>query len=222
MNVSKISVPEAQAVTGVIVVDLQGDFTTLKQGALAVEGSDRAYVEKVKQVTLSLKEKGFTLFATQDWHPRDHVSFFTSHPGKQPFETIEIDGISQLLWPPHCVKESENARLLMDVSLFFKVVKKGTNRLYDSYSGFQDQGGAPTELERLIRDAGLTRLIIYGLATDYCVKATALDAAKRGFEVFVVKNLSRGVSMDTTGASLEEMGQHGINIITMKELQSTT
>ncbi|MDY0223315.1 MAG: bifunctional nicotinamidase/pyrazinamidase [Desulfobacterium sp.] len=218
MNTSKISDSEAQAVTGVIVVDLQGDFTTLGQGALAVEGSDGAYVKKVEQVTLRLKEKRFTLFATQDWHPRDHVSFFTSHPGKQPFETIEIDGISQLLWPPHCVKESENARHLMDTSLFSKVVKKGTNRLYDSYSGFQDQGGAATELEKLIRAAKLTRLIIYGLATDYCVKATALDAAKRGFEVFVVKDLCRGVSMDTTRAALEEMRQHGINIITMEDL----
>lgn len=218
MSVSKISGPEAQAVTGVIVVDLQGDFTTLRQGALAVEGSDRVYVEKVEQVTLRLKEKGFTLFATQDWHPRDHVSFFTSHPGKQPFETIEIDGISQLLWPPHCVRESENARLLIDTSLFSKVVKKGTNRLYDSYSGFQDQGGVATELEELIRAAKLTRLIIYGLATDYCVKATALDAAKRGFEVFVVKDLCRGVSMDTTRTALEEMRQHGINIITVEDL----
>ncbi len=218
MAPSSVSSPEARAVTGVIVVDFQGDFTTLMQGSLAVDGTDSTYVKTVAQATSQLKAKGFTLFATQDWHPRDHISFFTSHPGRHPFETVEIGGISQTLWPPHCVKESENAEILMDTSLFSRVVKKGTRKAYDSYSGFQDQGGTPTELEAVIRAARLTRLIVYGLATDYCVKATALDAAKRGFEVFVVKDLCRGVSMDTTGAALEEMAQHGINLITMEEL----
>lgn len=218
MDTSRISSPEARAVTGVIVVDLQGDFTTLRQGSLAVDGTNSTYVKTVEQATLRLGEKGFTLFATQDWHPRDHVSFFTSHPGRHPFETVEIDGISQTLWPPHCVADSENAGLLIDPFLFSMVVKKGTHKDYDSYSGFQDQGGTATELERLIRAGRLTRLIVYGLATDYCVKATALDAAKKGFEVFVVKDLCRGVSMDTTRAALEEMAQHGINIITMADL----
>ena len=103
---------------GVIVVDMQGDFTTYKDGSLAVEGSDQAFVDKVEQATVELKDRGYLIFGTQDWHPVDHVSFFSNHAGKNPFEVIEIEGRTQLLWPPHCVQGTENAGILLDNSLF--------------------------------------------------------------------------------------------------------
>ncbi|MBI9090622.1 MAG: isochorismatase family protein [Desulfobacterium sp.] len=218
MSPSPFSDPGALATTGVIVVDFQGDFTTLKQGALAVDGTDEPYVKEVEQVTLRLKSRGVTLFATQDWHPEDHVSFFTNHPGKQPFDTIEVHGETQVLWPPHCVQESGNAGILIPADTFTAIVKKGTDPRFDSYSGFKDQGNTPTELTQRLRAANITRVVVYGLATDYCVKATALDAAERGFEVFLVEDLCRGVAKETTLDALEEMKQQGIHIITSNAL----
>ena len=109
---------------GVIVVDLQGDFTTYKNGSLAVEGTDKAFVNKVQKVTQELSAKGYPIFGTQDWHPADHISFFSNHSGKKPFEAIQIEGRTQVLWPPHCVQGTENARVLMDNNLFLSHRKK--------------------------------------------------------------------------------------------------
>ena len=197
---------------GVIVVDLQGDFTTLRKGSLAVEGTNQAYVEQVRLATESLHEKGYLIHATQDWHPADHVSFYTNHPGKKIFDVIEVGGKKQVLWPPHCVQETGNAKLLLDEAMFAAIVQKGKDKRYDSYSGFQDDGGAPTELNRLLKKAGIGEIIVYGLATDYCVKATALDAVKSGYRVTVIENLCRGVAPDTTLKALEEMRQSGVTI----------
>ena len=183
---------------GVIVVDLQGDFTTLKNGSLAVAGTDQAYLDKVQAATLTLKKKGYPIYATQDWHPADHVSFFTNHKGKKAFDMIDVAGKKQVLWPPHCVQKTDNANVLLDKNLFVAVVKKGKDKKYDSYSGFQDDGGAKTEMNRLLKDKGIKELIVYGLATDYCVKATALDAVKAGYKVTVIEGLSKGVAADTT------------------------
>jgi nicotinamidase/pyrazinamidase len=201
---------------GVIVVDLQGDFTTLKKGSLAVNGTDQAYVNKVKAATLELKKKGYPIYATQDWHPADHVSFYTNHPGKKAFDVIDVAGKTQVLWPPHCVQKTNNAKVLLDNKMFVAVVKKGKDKKFDSYSGFQDDGGAKTEMNRLLKEKGITELIVYGLATDYCVKATALDAVKAGYKVTVIEGLSKGVAAETTTKALEEMAQKGVTI--QKEL----
>jgi nicotinamidase/pyrazinamidase len=209
-----VSAPPAAAGSkvGVIVVDLQGDFTTLKQGSLAVNGTDKAYVDQVRQATEALKKKGYPIFATQDWHPADHVSFYTNHSGKKAFDVIEVSGKSQVLWPPHCVQKTENAKLLLDKKLFEAVVQKGKDKRFDSYSGFQDDGGAKTEMNSLLKKAGVKEVIVYGLATDYCVKATALDAVKAGYKVTVIEGLSKGVAPDTTAKALEEMTQKGVMI----------
>ncbi len=203
---------------GVIVVDLQGDFTTYKNGSLAVEGTDEAFVNKVRQVTRKLNEKGYPIFATQDWHPADHISFFSNHPGKKPFEAIQIEGRTQVLWPPHCVQETENAGILLDDNLFKAIVKKGKDKKYDSYSGFQDDGGAKTEMNQILQENGIKELIVYGIATDYCVKATAIDAAAAGYKVTVIEGLSKGVAPDTTAKALEEMKAKGIIIKTDLEM----
>lgn len=203
---------------GVIVVDLQGDFTTLKKGSLAVEGTDQAYVDQVRQATESLRKKGYPIYATQDWHPADHVSFYTNHPGKKAFDVIDVAGKKQVLWPPHCIQKTENAAVLLDSKMFAGIVKKGKHQKYDSYSGFQDDGGARTELNQLLKKAGIKEVIIYGLATDYCVKATALDAVRAGYKVTVIEGLSKGVAPDSTLKALEEMTQKGVTI--KKQLDS--
>ena len=202
---------------GVIVVDMQGDFTTYKKGSLAVDGTDQAFVAKVEKTTVMLKEKGYPIFATQDWHPADHVSFFSNHADKKPFEAIQLEGRTQVLWPPHCVQETKNAEVLLDNDLFVAIVKKGKDKRYDSYSGFQDDGGAKTEMNAILEENGVKELIVYGIATDYCVKATAIDAAAAGYKVTVVEGLSKGVAPDTTAKALDEMKAKGI--ILVKELE---
>ena len=140
---------------GVIVVDMQGDFTTYKKGSLAVEGTDKAFVDKVEKTTVALSDKGYTIIGTQDWRPADHVSFFSNHAGKKAFEAIQIEGRTQVLWPPHCVQGTENARVLVDNNLFLAIVKKGKDKRYDSYSGFQDDGGAITEMDEILKRNGI-------------------------------------------------------------------
>ena len=200
---------------GVIVVDLQGDFTLWKNGSLAVPGSDEAYVKKVEEATRCLKRAGLVIFGSQDWHPQDHVSFFTNHPGTKPFQAIPIEGRSQVLWPPHCVQGTENARVLVDNNLFLALVKKGQDPRYDSYSAFQDDGGYKTEMDSILRENQIGTLVVYGIATDYCVKATALDAIAAGYKVIVIEDLCRGVAPDTSKQAWEEMRKKGV--IVMKE-----
>jgi nicotinamidase/pyrazinamidase len=203
----------AEEKIGVIVVDVQGDFTQWKKGSLAVSGTDKAFVEKVQKATDKLNKEGFILFATQDWHPGDHVSFYTNHPGKKPFEMIVIEGRNQVMWPPHCVQGTENAKVLVDNNPFLAIVKKGQDTRYDSYSGFQDDGGQKTEMDKILKRNKIQKLVIYGIATDYCVKATAMDAKDAGYDVIVIKGLSKGVAPDTTQKALGEMKSKGITIL---------
>jgi nicotinamidase/pyrazinamidase len=205
--------------TGVIVVDVQGDFTTWKNGSLAVDGTDRAFVEKVQKATEALSGKGYLIFGTQDWHPADHISFYTNHPGKKAFEVIKIEERTQVLWPPHCVQGTENARVLVDNNLFMAIVKKGKDPRYDSYSGFQDDGGAKTEMDQILKRNGIQNLVVYGIATDYCVKATAIDAANAGYDVTVIEELCKGVAPDTPAKAWKEMKAKGITVLEELDLQ---
>jgi len=204
---------------GVIVVDVQGDFTTLKKGSLAVNGTDQAYVDAVAKATNDFSREGFLIFGTQDWHPGDHVSFFTNHDGKKPFEAIQIEGRTQVLWPPHCIQGTENARILVDNNLFLAIVKKGQDSRYDSYSGFQDDGGAKTEMDKILKRNMVRKVVVYGLATDYCVKATAVDAARAGYKVIVAEDLCKGVAPETTQKALEEMKAQGIQVVKAAEVK---
>jgi nicotinamidase/pyrazinamidase len=194
---------------GVVVIDLQGDFTEWKKGSLAVPGSDEGYVREVEEATREFKRLGIPVFGTQDWHPPDHVSFAASHPGRKPFETITIDGREQVLWPPHCVQGTENARIVIDENLFLAVVKKARERMVESYSGFESGG----ELDGLLRMNGVEKAIVYGLATDYCVRATALDLVSGNYSVVVIEGLCRSVSPDTGAVAVEEMRRKGVRVV---------
>jgi len=198
--------------TAVIVTDIQADFTQAMQGSLAVAGADQEYLDAAERETRRLKALGYPIYATQDWHPANHISFFSNHDNANPFDVIEIEGRQQILWPPHCVQESPNARILMDESLFTAIVKKGMDPAFDSYSGFFDDGKKETGLADILKNAGIKKLIIYGLTTDYCVKATVMDARMLGFDVILIKDLCRGVAPESTAAALEEMKAAGVDI----------
>jgi nicotinamidase/pyrazinamidase len=204
---------------GVIVVDVQGDFTKFKNGSLAVEGTDEAYVKSVEENTKKLKTAGYPIFATQDWHPANHTSFFTSHKGKKALDVIKLHGRDQVLWPPHCVQNTPGAEILLDNKLFKAVVKKGMDPQYDSYSGFQDEGGKKTEMDKILKQDKISKVVIYGLATDYCVRATALDAAAAGHNVILIKNLSSGVAPDTSQKALDEMKAKGVVVLDDLDLE---
>ncbi len=198
---------------GVIVVDFQADFTQFRNGSLAVEGSDEAFVKLAEENTRKLKGAGFPVFGTLDWHPADHISFFTSHRGKMAFEVIKVRGKDQVLWPPHCVQNTPGAEILLDKKLFKAFVKTATDPQFEGYSGFQDDGGKKTDLDNLLKKDKISKVVVYGIATDYCVKATALDATALGYRVFLIKNLCRGVAPDTTQKALEEMKSRGVIIL---------
>ncbi|OPY77841.1 MAG: nicotinamidase/pyrazinamidase [Syntrophorhabdus sp. PtaU1.Bin153] len=208
-----LSTVVAREKIGVVVTDIQGDFTTWKKGTLAAPGTDEAFIKRIETATLLLRRNGFLMYATQDWHPIDHVSFAVNHPGKVPFDTIQIGNLTQTLWPPHCVQGTENAKVLLDNNIFQAIIRKGQRREFDSYSGFRDDGGNDTEMHAILQEAGIGKLVIYGIATDYCVKATAIDAVSRGYKVVVIEGLCKGIGSETTAQALREMRAKGILIL---------
>ena len=177
-----------------IVVDLQNDF--LPGGSLAVADGD-AVIAPIER----LAARFANVVQTQDWHPADHVSFASNHPGKQPFDTIELAYGTQVLWPDHCVIGSPGAAFAPALSLpqAQVVIRKGFRPQIDSYSGFREMDHRTTTgLAGYLRERGLQRLFICGLATDFCVGWTALDARALGFEVAVIEDASRAI--DTAGS----------------------
>ncbi len=199
--------------TAVIVVEFQADFTKFKSGSLAVDRTDEAFVRLVEEETRRLKEAGYPIFGTLDWHPVNHVSFYTSHPGRKPFEVIKTRGKDQVLWPPHCVQNTPGAEILLDKKLFEAFVKTATDPKFEGYSGFQDDGGKKTGLDELLKKHKVKKVIVYGIATDYCVRATALDALAAGYKVIMIESLCRGVAPDTSEKATEEMKAKGIVVL---------
>lgn len=193
--------------TAVVIVDVQGDFTQFKDGTLAVPNSGKDYVDAVIAATKELMQKHYKIFATQDWHPKNHISFAINHPGKKPFTSTKVSGaksgtfIMQELWPAHAVQCTEGAKILVPAELIDVVIKKGTNPKFDSYSGFADNNGKETSLNRRLKTFKIKNLIIFGIATDFCVGLTALHATeRRDFEdekyvVYLIKDLCRGVDI---------------------------
>jgi nicotinamidase/pyrazinamidase len=174
-----------------IIVDLQNDF--LPGGALGVSEGDR-----VIPVINQLSQDFDLVFTTQDWHPTNHCSFAASHPSSKIGDLVLIDGQEQILWPVHCVQNTPGAELACDLQpkIITGRIHKGADRQIDSYSGFFDnQRKRATGLETILRQHGADDLTIVGLATDYCVKATVLDARDLGFAVTVYENACRAVNL---------------------------
>ncbi len=199
-----------------IVVDVQNDF--LPGGALAVARGD-----EVVAVANALMPGFGRVIATQDWHPRAHGSFAMHHAGRSVGEVIELGGVEQVLWPVHCVQDTPGAAFApgLELARINEVVQKGTDPMIDSYSGFFDNDRRRgTGLEGLLRARGETRVWVMGLATDYCVKATALDALRLGFEVTLVVDGCRAVDLQAgDGArAIAEMQAAGVVVSTSAEV----
>jgi len=172
-----------------IVVDMQNDF--LPGGSLAVAGGD-----EIVQPINRLARKFENVVMTQDWHPADHVSFASNHPGKKPFDTIELSYGTQVLWPDHCVIGSTGAEFTpgLDLPGAQLVIRKGFHADVDSYSGFREADRKTlTGLAGYLNERGLNRVFICGVATDFCVGWTANDARAAGFETYVIDDLTRGI-----------------------------
>jgi nicotinamidase/pyrazinamidase len=200
-----------------ILVDVQNDF--LPGGALAVPEGD-AVVPVANRIAGSNR---FSLVvATQDWHPRAHGSFADNHPGRKPGDVVNLDGIQQILWPVHCVQETRGAEFARGLHLtaIERVFQKGTDPRIDSYSGFFDNGHRKsTGLGDFLRERHIVDVFLLGLATDYCVKFTALDARQLGFSAVVFTDGCRAVNVHPGDGdrALAEMRNAGIGLITTGE-----
>ena len=194
-----------------LIVDVQHDF--LPGGALAVAGGD-----ELIPVINALQAHFGHVVATQDYHPADHGSFAAQYPGKNPGERIDLAGLSQILWPVHCVQESVGAEFpaLLDQTRWEGIFQKGKNPEVDSYSGFFDNARrGNTGLADYLKERGIDQVFVCGLALDYCVKFTALDAQSLGFTTFLITDATRAVNLHPQDgeAALQEMQGAGIQLI---------
>jgi nicotinamidase/pyrazinamidase len=193
-----------------LLIDIQNDF--LPGGALAVPHGD-----EVVPVANRLMPRFHLVVATQDWHPANHRSFASQHPGKQAGDVIELAGLPQVLWPDHCVQGTAGADFAPGLSRqeIQHVVQKGTDPAIDSYSGFFDNARRhATGLETYLRSRGIDEVHLVGLATDYCVRATAIDARSLGFRAVVYLSGVRGVERAAGDCqrALEEMRAAGVEL----------
>lgn len=200
-----------------VLVDLQNDF--IPGGSLAVRDGDA-----VIPVANAVQKKFGLVVATQDWHPQNHGSFASNHRGKHPGDMIQLGGLPQVLWPDHCVQGSRGARFhpVLNRSHVTKVFRKGTDPDIDSYSTFFDNAHRKsTGLGDYLREEKITDVYLLGLATDYCVKYSALDAVHLGFKTHVVIDGCRGVELNAgdTQAAIDEMREAGVEIVTSADLR---
>lgn len=200
-----------------VLVDLQYDF--MPGGALAV-----AHGDETVPIAQRLIPRFEIVVATQDWHPRDHKSFAANNAGTQVGQVIDLDGLPQVMWPAHCVQGTRGAEIHDDIPKTYVVFKKGTDPAIDSYSGFFDNGHRKaTGLAQWLSDRGVTELVVLGLATDYCVKFTVLDARSLGFEVTVVEDGCRAVNLQPTDGddALQAMRDVGARIASCAQVEAS-
>jgi nicotinamidase/pyrazinamidase len=199
-----------------IIVDLQNDF--LPGGALAVPGGD-----EVIPLANDLQRRFDVVLATQDWHPPDHGSFAANHPGKKPGDRIMLDGIEQILWPVHCVQSTHGARFApsFDTTQIAHVFHKGIDPRIDSYSTFFDNAHRrSTGLADYLNERSIKDIYLLGLALDYCVKYSALDACQLGLNTHIVLDGCRGIDLQSgdLDRAVDEMKRAGATILQSGEL----
>lgn len=192
-----------------VIVDVQNDF--IPGGSLEVPDGD--YIVPVINKILP----DFDLVvATQDWHPKEHMSFASKHPGKKEFEEISLDGMEQVLWPDHCVQGSEGADFHSSLNMqpVEAIFRKGMNPGIDSYSGFYDNGHKKsTGLAGYLREKGAKSLWFCGLAADVCVYFTMKDALEEGFEVHLVQDATRPLVQETFEKQIDELRSGGVKLL---------
>jgi nicotinamidase/pyrazinamidase len=189
-----------------LVIDVQNDFCP--GGALAVPDGD-AVVPVINRLAGAFEH----VLLTQDWHPPGHTSFASTHPGRQPFETIELAYGAQTLWPDHCVQDSTGAAFHPDLEVARAelIIRKGYDRAIDSYSAFyENDRKTATGLSGYLRTRGFERVFMAGLATDFCVNFSAVDAAREGFEVVVIEDACRAINLEgSLAAAKAQMAEAG-------------
>ena len=192
-----------------IIVDIQNDFVA--GGSLEVP-----FGEQIVPLVNTLSEKFDLVVATQDWHPPDHKSFASNHPGKKPFEKVVLGGLQQVLWPDHCVQGSSGAAFHPDLSLNHveAIFRKGMDPDIDSYSGFYDNGHRKsTGLSGYLKERGATTVYVCGLAGDFCVYFTAKDALGAGFRTLLIDDATRAISIDDFGKAKQDLLRAGGEVI---------
>jgi nicotinamidase/pyrazinamidase len=199
-----------------VIVDVQNDF--IPGGALAVKEGDT-----IIPVINALQQKFDFVVATQDWHPSDHGSFAANHQGKEIGEFIDLNGVQQILWPVHCVQESEGAEFHPELNQekWLAIFQKGTNPLVDSYSGFFDNNRqGDTGLSAYLKNKGINEIYVCGLATDYCVKFTVMDGLSEGYKTYLVADATKAVNLSPNDyeIAIEEMAQSGAIIVHSEDL----
>jgi nicotinamidase/pyrazinamidase len=204
---TKIAIGESDVL---LVVDIQNDFCP--GGKLAVPAGH----EVVSSINLAARRFKHVVL-TQDWHPPGHLSFASSHPGRQPFETVEVGYGRQILWPDHCVQGTPGAQFRDDLSIPHAelVLRKGFRPTIDSYSAFyENDRKTPTGLAGYLRERGLTRVFLVGLALDFCVRYSAEDACREGFTVVVIENACRGIDVDgSVAATRRDLAALGVTSV---------
>ena len=192
-----------------IVIDVQNDFCP--GGSLAVPDGD-----EIVPLINDMMADYSTIVLTQDWHPAGHSSFASSHEGKDPFSLITMPYGDQVLWPDHCVQASQGAAFHKELKTDAAdlIVRKGANPAIDSYSAFfENDRRTPTGLQGYLDSLGIRKLTIVGLATDYCVRYSAVDAARLGYEVEVILAACRAIDLDgSLKAALDDMQAHGVKV----------
>lgn len=204
-----------------IVVDIQNDF--LPGGSLPVEKGDEI-IGGINKIIQFFKKCGSRIILTQDWHPSNHASFASVHPGMKPFDQYKDIGIGPVLWPDHCVQGKKGAAFHLSLNIIpaDAIIRKGTNTQIDSYSTFiENDKKSETGLSGYLKSLKITRFFICGLALDYCVYFSAIDGKKLGFDVYCIIDLTRGIDSpkDNISNSLEMMIKTGIKFINSKMLQ---
>jgi len=200
-----------------VIIDLQNDF--IPGGSLAVPEGDQI-------VTLinKLQEEFDLVIAAQDWHPRDHSSFAANHPGKNEFEKIELQGQEQVLWPVHCVQNSDGAKFHPDLNTakIEAIFRKGTAKEIDSYSGFYDNAHLrSTGLAGYLKEKGAEELYFCGLAAEYCVYFSVMDALNEGFSATLIEDATRALDAEGFRQAKENILKAGGKIIKSGELSSS-
>jgi nicotinamidase/pyrazinamidase len=200
-----------------IIVDVQNDFCP--GGALAVRDGDL-----VVPIINDIAPHFDLVVATRDWHPRNHGSFADNHAAKNVGDVIELHGLPQVLWPVHCVQRTSGADFVasLNTSKIARVFQKGVDPDIDSYSGFYDNGHRrSTGLGEYLKEKGASEIYVAGLATDYCVKFTALDARQLGFRTYLIEDACRGVELGEGDVrrAIEEMRAAGVEVVQSNELK---
>jgi len=207
-------VPDFAPMKALLLIDIQNDF--VPGGRLAVPGGDA-----ILPLVNKLQAHFDLVVATQDWHPAGHQSFASSHPGQAPFAQIDLHGLPQTLWPDHCVQETPGAALhpALDTRRVEAIFRKGMAPDIDSYSAFFDNGHRKaTGLSAYLRGRGVTDVYLAGLAGDYCVYFSALDAQTEGFTTHVITDATRAISDDGFRAALADMEAKGAHLVVSSDL----